>query len=249
MSERVLPLLVGAGIGAAGLWGATRWFARRDGGKSQPGSEAAPMLASETAVPQREPKAGASPSPSLSPDDWDPIFATFAFGRGIPVPYLRELAWSESNMRADIKGGLFQITPIARKDYAERHAGKLGGLDLDLSNPLVNTAIAVDTLATIKASLAANHPRQIHASGDWRDPRFVELLTLAWNSGWSERGGVGKVLAFLDERGKFDATIDDIAAHAADAEAVAWLRDYPERYRWARGVAARFVTASAKAKP
>jgi hypothetical protein len=53
---------------------------------------------------------------------------------------------------------------------------------------------------------------------NWRDPQFVALVTYGWNAGWSERGGVGRVVSFLEQRG-LDVTINAVfdAAKASGA--------------------------------
>ena len=271
MSERGVHPVIWLGLGAAGVWGASHYLgpmkarprSKNDnppaavtsgtasGGASLPAAgSAAPSAtwatatttrpaAAHASTPTRAAPAAASASAAMS-REFDPVFGAFSFGRGLPVAYLRALAWSESRLKPAIDGGLFQIVGDTRDDFARRH--KLDASKLDLRNPMTSTAIAADVLAIIKTSLATKHPRQLNAIADWTNPRFVELLTHAYNAGWSESRGVGRVLAYLDERGQFNATIDDIAKHARAAGAVAWLYAYPERQRYARAVAERFAS-------
>lgn len=249
MSDRGVHPLVWLGLGAAGVWGASHYLApmlaHPNAKKGSAPATGAPPAASASApattalASPASPRTVAAPPPEGLSRAFDPIFGAFAFGRRIPVAYLRALAWSESRLRSEIDRGLFQIASITRDEFARRQ--KLEPAALDLNNPMTNTAIAVDTLATIKASLAKNHPRQVNAIENWSNPLFVELLSLAWNAGWSEARGVGRVLAYLDERGVFDATIHDIAKHARAAGAVSWLYAYPERIRYASAVEARFT--------
>ena len=268
MSDRGVHPVIWLGLGAAGVWGASHYLAPmlarprpKKGNALASGASAAPSqlagsapqsVSSATAptttppgaAPASAPMSAAPASSSSMSREFDPIFGAFSFGRGLPVAYLRALAWSESRLKPEIEGGLFQIIGGTRDDFAKAH--KLDASTLDLRNPMTNTAIAAHVLATIKTSLAKNHPRQIHAIADWTNPRFVELLTHAYNAGWSESRGVGRVLSYLDERGQFNATIDDIAKHARAAGAVAWLYAYPQRQRYARAVAERFAAERAR---
>ena len=249
--------MIWLGLGAAGVWGASHYLAPmlarprpKKGDASAaaasvpPTSGATATLTAPTAATPPTSAAPAAVASSAMSREFDPIFGAFSFGRGLPVAYLRALAWSESRLKPEIEGGLFQIIGGTRDDFAKAH--KLDASTLDLRNPMTNTAIAAHVLATIKTSLAKNHPRQVHAIADWTNPRFVELLTHAYNAGWSESRGVGRVLSYLDERGQFNATIDDIAKHARAAGAVAWLYAYPQRQRYARAVAERFAAERAR---
>lgn len=252
MSDRGgLHPLVWLGAGAAGFWGASRYlWPRRATGRpaTVAPTVAAPARAAVALVPASPaaaPAAPARPSSGAAPTltrAFDPLFRER--GRGLPVAYLRALAWAESRLRPEVDRGLLQIVDVTRTDYAQRHQREPSSLNV--RDPQVNVAIAADTLTRIKASLAKNHAGQVHVAEDWTNPRFVELLSYSWNAGWSESRGVGRVLDYLDARGKLDATIDDIAASARAAGAVSWLYAYPARMLWARGVAARYQAERAR---
>lgn len=198
--------------------------------------------ASSGGAPPNHPATQSTPTPGESRTAADPLTRQFDFifaaeGEGLPVAYLRALAWGESRLNPLVDRGLFQIADITRADFAARHKRSIPRVAL--RDPRLCTAIAADTLIRIKSSLATNHPQSVNAREDWSNRLFVELLTFAWNTGWSESRGVGGVLGYLEARGVTTATIDDIHAHAREAGAVAWLHAYPARVAWARKVAAQ----------
>jgi soluble lytic murein transglycosylase-like protein len=164
------------------------------------------------------------------------------YGRGLPVAYLRSLAKRESNLNpADQSGpawGLLQVIEVVRLDYNKRH-----GTDhtrLDLLKPETNIAVASDLLRRIIASYQRNHPRVPNMQTRWSNRRFVELLTFGWNAGYSERGGVGRVARYLEERGQaFRIDIDTIhqsaraagaSRHLSNARKVAWCKSVASLY-------------------
>jgi hypothetical protein len=166
-----------------------------------------------------------------------------AFGPTIPTAYLRALAAHESQLRPDaISGaarGLFAVVPIKLKDFNARH-GTHFSLD-DLMNPVVNVEVAAGFIRdAIVASYAKNHPDVPNLREDWTNPRFVELVTLGWNAGYSERGGVGRVVAFLELHGNHDITLDLVQANARAAGASSALSD-PRRARFCRDVTATYT--------
>jgi hypothetical protein len=175
----------------------------------------------------------------LAPRTFDSIFATF--GHGLPVPYLRALALRESDMNPRESSGpawgLLQVIEVVRLDYNQRTGGKY--TRQDLLDPKVNVTIATSALATILHSYAQNHPRIKNLQADWSNPHFVQLLTFGWNAGWSERGGVGRVSKFLEQRGVLDQTLDVIHKASGDAGASAHLAN-PAKVAWSKSVAAQY---------
>jgi hypothetical protein len=187
------------------------------------------LAAQLQALPAPGPAASAAPSRNaislarlprieLAPRTYDDVFA--GSGRGLPVPYLRALALHESDMRPRLADGpawgLLQVIEVVREDFNRRERGNF--TRTDLLDAAVNVTIAASALALITKSYAANHPSSPNLQANWRNPQFVALLTFGWNAGWSERGGVGRVAAFLEQRGA-DVTINSVfdAAKASGA--------------------------------
>ncbi len=153
----------------------------------------------------------------------------------IPKAYLRALAYQESRMNPTAYNGsgggrgLLQITGIARQDFNQRHGTAY--TVADLMTPEVSIRIGADLLNRI-ASSYAKHPSP-NMRGDWTNPEFVKLVTMGWNAGYSEGGGVGKVAGYLERAGK-PVTHDNVYKYAqaaggvaklANATALAWQRD------------------------
>lgn len=184
----------------------------------------------------------------LAPRTFDSIFA--AHGQGIPVPYLRALALNESNMNPRASSGpalgLLQVLEVVRQDYNQRTGATYARQDL--LDPVINVRIATSALATIAHSYATNHPRVRNLHPDWRNPRFIELLTFGWNAGWSERGGVGRVAKYLEQRGVFDQTIDTIHQAARAAGASPHLSN-TAKVAWCKRVAAQYARELAAEPP
>lgn len=183
--------------------------------------------------------ASAPKTPGLAPRTFDSIFA--AYGQGIPVPYLRALALRESSMNPRSSSGpawgLLQVIEVVRQDHNQRAGTNY--TRQHLLDPAINVTIAASALATIIRSYAEKHPRVANLRADWRNPRFIELLTFGWNAGWSERGGVGRVSTYLEQRGVLDQTIDSIhqasgaagaSPHLANAAKVAWSKSVAAQY-------------------
>lgn len=169
---------------------------------------------------------------------YDSIFARN--GSGLPVPYLRSLAFKESglNPRATANAssssaarGVLQVVGVAREDY-NRRMGTNYQPD-DLWDPATNIKIASSTIAQVVAGLG-RHPSK-NLKKDWNNPEYVKLVTAGWNAGYSEAAGVGKVATYLESKG-IPVTHDSVYQYAADAGAVPYLSD-PNRRAWQRGVA------------
>jgi hypothetical protein len=158
------------------------------------------------------------PRLELAPRTYDDVFA--GSGRGLPVPYLRALALHESDMRPRLADGpawgLLQVIEVVREDFNRRERKNF--TRSDLLDPAVSVTIAASALALIAKSYATNHPNIPNLQPNWRNPQFVALLTFGWNAGWSERGGVGRVASFLEQRGA-DVTVNSVfdAAKASGA--------------------------------
>lgn len=161
-------------------------------------------------------------------------------GRAIPVAYLRALAHAESGMRADDPLGLINVVPIALADYNRRHPAEVVRAP-DLRRPEVSVRVASDILRTIIASYARHHPDVVALREDWDNPVFVELLTFGWNAGFSQRAGVGRVVAHLRRVApSTPITIDSVARAARDAGAADTLRN-PRKLSYCKGVVAAYL--------
>ena len=115
----------------------------------------------------------------------------------------------------------------------------------DLLKPAVNIRIAADLLRRIADSYERNHPEVENMLEDWNNPRFVELLTFGWNAGYSERGGVGRVVSYLEDRGLAHAvTIDSVHRYAKAAGASRHLSN-AKKVAWCKGVALLYTREKA----
>lgn len=120
----------------------------------------------------------------------------------VPLPYLRSLAKHESDFDPlDAEGpahGLLQVVEVVREGYNRRFGTAF--TRAQLLDPNINVQIACELIARIAAVLPANHPRAIPAPS-WTDPRFVGIVTFAWNAGFSEASGMGLVLGEMERAG------------------------------------------------
>lgn len=178
-------------------------------------------------------------SPAGLSTDWDAVFDRH---RGsIPLAYLRALAKRESDFSPyNTSGGawgLLEIT-MAVVDGFNKRTGK-GYDSSDRLDPDKNVELAVWQLRQIIRSYELNHPRARNMREDWGNPEFVALLTMGWNAGYSEAGGVGKVADYLERRG-ISVTAGNVAKYASAAGAVDWLAE--RGAGWARAVTALYLS-------
>ena len=170
---------------------------------------------------------------------FDPVFDQYR--GGLPIEYVRALVERESdglpNVRAGQAVGLMQIVPVVLADYNKRH-GTAFTSD-DLMRPAINVRIGCELLHLIISSYRTHHPRIATLQPDWGNPAFVALLTLGWNAGFSEAGGVGRVARYLEQIGASEITIDQVAAHAKLAGASRHLQN-PAKVAWCKGVVALY---------
>ncbi|MGE3761838.1 MAG: transglycosylase SLT domain-containing protein [Kofleriaceae bacterium] len=170
---------------------------------------------------------------------FDPVFDRY---RGaLPIEYVRALVERESNglpaVRAGNAIGLMQIVPVVLTDYNKRHGTTYRGEHL--TDPATNVAIGCELLHLIVESYRKHHPRIRTLQPDWDNLRFVELLTVGWNAGYSEAGGVGRVARYLEDLGAVDITIDQVSAHARLAGATKHLSN-PKKIAWCKSVASLY---------
>lgn len=184
-----------------------------------------------------------SPKPSQSSNPVGPFDNIFlAEGKGIPVPYLRALAKRESNNNPrEASGpawGLLQVginenAGNVLKSYNERHGTSYS--KEDMLDPTLNVRVAAELLARI----VANYKR-LGIEPNWMNPNFVGLVTAGWNSGWSNKGGTGKVVLYLRESGR-DVTLENVYRYAQEANATRHLSN-PKKQKWQRSVVARYFS-------
>jgi hypothetical protein len=170
---------------------------------------------------------------------FDPVFDRY---RGsIPIEYLRALVERESgtnpHARTSQARGLMQIVPVVLDDYNKRHGTNYQSEHL--FDPMINVAIGCELLRLILDSYRRNHPHVPNLQADWTNPRFVELLTFGWNAGFSEAGGVGRVVGYLERHGITDVTIDLVHRTAGASGASSHLSN-AAKVRWCKSVAALY---------
>ena len=245
MSENTNLLLIAA-LGAGGLW------LLRDREKHKHAAKEVREELGIAAAPPVRPVSMPVPPPEgraqrikLAPRSYDALFAEH--GNGIPVAYLRALAWRESGMNPRANNGpawgLLQVVEVVRKDYNERHGTSYERRDL--LDPAVNVAIASDVLVRIIDGYSRFHPEATNLQADWSNPLFVELLTFGWNAGYSERGGVGRAASHLTRRGFDDFSIDDIFGAAKQAGVSPHLSN-PRTVAFSKGVTRQFLRERAR---
>jgi hypothetical protein len=239
-------LLVGGGV--AGYLGGkrfvSRWLAKEDAAApaarqalAAGGAATAPIMVHPGRLPPPAP--APTSKPARLPRTFDPVFERY---RGeTPIEYLRALAMRESSMnpaeRSGPAWGLLQIVEVVRHDYNRAH--KASYQRADLLDPAVNVAMATWLLRLIIASYERNHPAVPNLRADWDNPRFVELLTFGWNAGFSQAGGVGKVVRHLEAQGTTDITIDRVHQHAKAAGASRHL-SRADKVAWCKSVVALY---------
>jgi hypothetical protein len=198
-----------------------------------------PRPISSPVVTVRPPPAPLRPAAGLT-RRFDDLFRLH--GRGIPVAYLRALANAESGMNPDHRLGLINVVPTALADYNARHPNA-SITAAELREPAKNIAVAAAVLRTIIDSYQRYHRNIPNLVEDWGNPRFAELLTAGWNSGYSELAGVGRVVSFLKTRGivrPADITLDTVFDAAWSAGAASHLSN-PKKRDFAKNVAAAYV--------
>jgi hypothetical protein len=176
---------------------------------------------------------------------WRPAVEKRLVGSGIPPAYALSLIAHESRGDPDLVNpvsratGLLQVTWSPLQDWNRQNDAVLA-LE-DVRDPEMNLSIGLDHLEKIVTSYAKHHKATL--ATDWKDPRFVGLVTLGWNAGHSEKSGVGYVVSRLEEAGippeRITATAVQQAANRLE-KASRFLKD-PERLAWVKRTVASYV--------
>jgi soluble lytic murein transglycosylase-like protein len=163
---------------------------------------------------------------------WDSLFSKYA--DQLPVAFMRALSQRESRMNPNESDwpayGLMQVVPVVRESYNKRHGTNF--VHDDLLNPDLNVKMAAGLLNRI--IVAYNKHPDTNMKMNWANPEFVKLLVAGWNSGYSERGGVGRVAKYLEAR-NIPVTHDNVFAYASAAGATRHLQN-PRKQTWQRSV-------------
>jgi hypothetical protein len=195
------------------------------------------------------------------PRTYDPVFEARL---SVPVEYARALSWMESGMNPKNKTGdhwgLFQAGPENLRDYNAAH-GTSWTMD-DLLNPDVNAQVWAFESERIRRALVGGGLVE-----NWADREWVALFTAGWNSGYSEKAGVRRVLDWLNSKGLAEVnrlraakklppstellTHDNVFIFGKDAGALWTLQQQNtkggNKYRWQRDVAAVYAAEAAAA--
>lgn len=169
---------------------------------------------------------------------WDPIIERYA--GSVPVAYIRALVHGESGGDSQKENpnshaaGLLQITEIVRRDWNQAHPDAPVSKD-QLFDPAINVRIGAALLNRIVQVYARHRTLQ----PDWTSRRYAELVTLGWNAGYSDRGGVGLAVGELEKAGAqiADVTVDAVARVAAGLGSAARFVARPDRVSYAKAVA------------
>lgn len=179
-------------------------------------------------------------SPTGLPTTYDPLFAKWGAVYRIPVAYLRVLAKRESDFKpGNTSGGawgLLEVVMAVVDGFNKRTGNRY--TSADRLDPDKNVEMATWQLRQIIKSYQANHSTR-NLQENWNNPEFVALLTMGWNSGYSEVAGVGKVVDYLVAHGH-SVTASNVARYATAAGATHYLAERGSG--WARAVAKMYFS-------
>lgn len=141
--------------------------------------------------------------------------------------------------------GLMQVVQSVREDFNEKFMTAY--TPQDLFDPEISIKLGCFTLNNIVKGYARNHPNTL--APDWNDARWVELFLFGWNAGYSEKGGVGRVVSALEKADipKDKITIDNVQASAERVGAAKYLYEI-DKVKWCKGVARNFFLEVARQK-
>jgi len=163
-------------------------------------------------------------------------------GRGIPLPFLRALAYRESrNNPKQATGpawGLLQVGIDKRAGNVLKSYNQRFGTDYtkqDMLNPRLNVIVASELLARIVKMFIAEG-----LEPNWQNGNWIGLVTAAWNAGYSRKAGVVKVIRYLKKEG-IPVTLSAVyhnAKAAGGGKGFVKRMKQPKRQRWHRAVVA-----------
>ena len=187
--------------------------------------------------------ATAKRSAASAPSSFDEIYR--AECPGVPIEYLRALAKRESDTNAaERKGsawGLLQVHTSLLADYNEVNGTTY--TSEDRLDPRINVRIACWLLYRIRTLYGRWHPKTFPGGRfDWTNRAHVEIMTLAWNAGWSNSRGVGAVISWLETRRR-PVTLETIIEAAPGVPNVTELLSRTNKIPWVRSVADLYFRA------
>jgi len=168
------------------------------------------------------------PVPGALPKTYDDVYRQHC--PSIPVEYLRALAKKESdnNPRESTGGawGLLQVVQDILEEYNQRY-----GTSYTLSDrldPVVSVRMACYAFGQIIEWFDLHHQVAFEGGFNWANLRHVNLLTFAWNAGWSESRGVAGVIGYLEAAGvPGDSITIDLVRRTA--ERLTWTSEHVKR--------------------
>lgn len=171
-------------------------------------------------------------------------------GHGLPVAYLRALAYRESGLNpkattGDARG-LLQVVSAVRDFYNRRHGTRYRSADL--FDPAINVRIASFAIATMIDAWAKRYPGVANLQPDWSNPEFVALVTFGWNAGWSDEAGVGRVVRHLvhEQNDRGPITVDRIHQLARRVPGATKHLSNPRKVAWAKSVVRLYLAERAR---
>jgi hypothetical protein len=155
------------------------------------------------------------------------------------VAYYRALSKRESNhnpSEANLPAyGLMQVVRQVVDSYNQRFGTSYA--HADMLNPEANVKVAAELIERISQQFGKLHPQSKNMRPDWSNPEHVRLVTSGWNSGYSEKGGVGRVAGYLESKG-IPVTHENVFKYwqQAGASKPGFLNSQ-QKYDWQRSVA------------
>ncbi len=148
------------------------------------------------------------------PTKFDTIFNKF---RGkIPISFLRSLSYLKSSMNTNRSiqnsAGLFMISLPVLKAYDKAFPNQSpegGHKATDLSDPILNTKIALWIINRIVKYYAKNYPKTL--SENWNDATYISLIVHGFNTGYTEPKGIGAAIKKIENEAPKKMTIDNVA--------------------------------------
>ena len=132
---------------------------------------------------------------------------------GVPVPFMKATAWSETRYKADATPppaanssaiGLFQMLDRTRGDFNK--ATEKSYTREDMKDPRKSAEAGAWHMRQIAREYARVAPSVFGIKGqagtfDWTNPRNVGLVSLGYTAGWSDVQGVAAVVRKMLEGG------------------------------------------------